>query len=61
MGRNPLPLIVPCHRVVGAGGKLTGFSARGGIEMKLRLLEIEGAQVAAPDRASSQLPLNLEP
>lgn len=36
---NPLPLIVPCHRVVGASGKLTGFA--GGLELKLRLQELE--------------------
>lgn len=40
---NPYPIIVPCHRVVGASGKLTGFSAPGGIATKRRLLEIEGA------------------
>lgn len=38
--RNPLPLVVPCHRVVGASGALTGF--RGGLEVKARLLEMEG-------------------
>lgn len=43
MGRNPVPIIIPCHRVMGAGGKLTGFSAPGGVDVKLRLLEIEGA------------------
>jgi len=43
LGRNPFPIIVPCHRVVGADGKLTGFSAPGGVESKLRLLKIEGA------------------
>lgn len=37
--RNPIPLVVPCHRVVGAGGKLTGFG--GGVDLKQRLLEIE--------------------
>jgi methylated-DNA-[protein]-cysteine S-methyltransferase len=40
-GRNPLPLIVPCHRVIGAGGALTGYA--GGLESKRRLLEHEGA------------------
>jgi methylated-DNA-[protein]-cysteine S-methyltransferase len=40
-GKNPLPVIVPCHRVVGAGGALTGFS--GGLEVKRQLLEIERA------------------
>lgn len=44
LGRNPLPIIVPCHRVMGANGKPTGFSAYGGIETKLRMLAIEGAQ-----------------
>lgn len=38
---NPLPIVVPCHRVVGANGKLVGFG--GGLEVKRRLLEIEGA------------------
>jgi methylated-DNA-[protein]-cysteine S-methyltransferase len=41
MGRNPFPPIVPCHRVVGAGQKLGGFSAAGGRPLKLRLLDIE--------------------
>ena len=40
-GRNPLSIIVPCHRVVGTDGSLTGYA--GGIERKIRLLEIEGA------------------
>jgi methylated-DNA-[protein]-cysteine S-methyltransferase len=43
LGRNPVPLIVPCHRVLGASGKLGGFSAPGGVITKLRLLTIEGA------------------
>ena len=41
LGRNPFPLIVPCHRVLAAGGKVGGFSANGGIATKLRLLSIE--------------------
>jgi methylated-DNA-[protein]-cysteine S-methyltransferase len=45
MGQNPFPPIVPCHRVVAAGQKAGGFSARGGVNTKLRLLAIEGAQV----------------
>jgi methylated-DNA-[protein]-cysteine S-methyltransferase len=45
MGKNPFPPIVPCHRVVAAGGKTGGFSARGGVATKLRLLAIEGAQI----------------
>lgn len=43
LGRNPVPIIIPCHRVVGADGKMTGFSAPGGTDMKRRLLKIEGA------------------
>ena len=44
LGRNPFAIIVPCHRVVAAGGKLGGFSANGGSLTKRRLLAIEGAQ-----------------
>ncbi len=42
MGRNPWPIVVPCHRVVGAGGRAGGFSAPGGARTKLRMLQIEG-------------------
>jgi len=45
LGRNPFAIVVPCHRVLAAGGKLGGFSANGGVVTKLRLLEIEGAQI----------------
>jgi methylated-DNA-[protein]-cysteine S-methyltransferase len=44
LGHNPFAIVVPCHRVVAANGKLGGFSARGGIKTKLRLLSIEGVQ-----------------
>ncbi len=44
LGRNPFAIIVPCHRVVAAGGKLGGFSATGGSMTKRRLLAIEGAR-----------------
>ncbi|HLM09671.1 MAG TPA: methylated-DNA--[protein]-cysteine S-methyltransferase [Thermoleophilaceae bacterium] len=43
-GRNPIAIVVPCHRVVGAGGKLTGYG--GGLDVKRRLLELEGALLA---------------
>jgi methylated-DNA-[protein]-cysteine S-methyltransferase len=43
LARNPTPIIVPCHRVVGANGALTGFSAPGGLATKRRMLELEGA------------------
>jgi len=45
LGRNPFPIVVPCHRVVAAHGKLGGFSATGGATTKRRLLEIEGAPI----------------
>lgn len=45
MGKNPLPIVVPCHRVVAANGKPGGFSASGGVETKLKLLAIEGAAI----------------
>jgi methylated-DNA-[protein]-cysteine S-methyltransferase len=48
LGQNPCPLIVPCHRVLAAGGKGGGFSAGGGVVTKLRLLTIEGAQPGGP-------------
>jgi methylated-DNA-[protein]-cysteine S-methyltransferase len=43
LGANPWPVIVPCHRVLGADGRLTGFSAPGGVATKRRMLELEGA------------------
>ena len=46
LGQNPVPLIVPCHRVLAAGGKFGGFSANGGVLTKLRLLSIEKAPAA---------------
>jgi len=48
LGQNPFPIIVPCHRVLAAGGKMGGFSARGGVRTKLRLLSIEGAEPGGP-------------
>ena len=50
LGRNPFALVVPCHRVLAANGKLGGFSANGGIATKLRILAIEGAS-ASPQPA----------
>lgn len=47
LGANRWPLLVPCHRIVGADGKMTGFSGPGGIKTKLRLLTLEGAQLFA--------------
>lgn len=48
LGRNPFPIIVPCHRVLAAGGKSGGFSAPGGVDTKRRMLEIEGAKDLHP-------------
>lgn len=56
LGRNPFPIIVPCHRVLGANGKLTGFSAHGGIETKLRMLEIEGTRFSEAPGLFDDLP-----
>ncbi len=48
LGRNPFAIIVPCHRVVAAGGRIGGFSAGGGAATKRRILAIEGADKDAP-------------
>ncbi|HEY3816529.1 MAG TPA: methylated-DNA--[protein]-cysteine S-methyltransferase [Polyangiaceae bacterium] len=47
VGKNPFPVVVPCHRVLAAGGRAGGFSAYGGLETKRRLLAIEGVTLAA--------------
>jgi methylated-DNA-[protein]-cysteine S-methyltransferase len=41
MNRNPIPIVLPCHRIVGANGSLTGYA--GGLDVKLRLLQLEGS------------------
>jgi methylated-DNA-[protein]-cysteine S-methyltransferase len=46
LSRNPFPIVVPCHRVLAAGGRNGGFSAPGGVTTKLRILQIEGARAA---------------
>jgi methylated-DNA-[protein]-cysteine S-methyltransferase len=43
MNRNPIPIVLPCHRIVGANGALTGYA--GGLDVKLRLLQLEGAML----------------
>ena len=60
-GQNPFPIIVPCHRVLAAGGKAGGFSAAGGVTTKLRLLDIEGAQVSEAPTLFESLPLLARP
>ena len=44
MNRNPIPIVLPCHRIVGANGSLTGYA--GGLHVKRALLELEGATLA---------------
>jgi methylated-DNA-[protein]-cysteine S-methyltransferase len=53
MGRNPVPLVIPCHRVLAAGNKLGGFSARGGTATKAKLLALEGVHL---DGGAPRLP-----
>lgn len=53
LGKNPVPIVVPCHRIVAAGGKIGGFSAPGGATTKERLLELEGVQVGPPPSAQA--------
>jgi methylated-DNA-[protein]-cysteine S-methyltransferase len=54
MAKNPAPLIIPCHRVLAAGGKLGGFSAPGGSNTKARMLELEGVRLGPPKEAAQQ-------
>jgi methylated-DNA-[protein]-cysteine S-methyltransferase len=56
MASNPVPLVVPCHRVLAAGGKLGGFSAPGGSSSKAKMLEIEGVAVASENPRTSDSP-----
>ena len=55
MAKNPVALIIPCHRVLAAGGKIGGFSAPGGATSKTRMLELEGVVLAAPAPAQQSL------
>jgi methylated-DNA-[protein]-cysteine S-methyltransferase len=61
LGQNPFPIVVPCHRVLAAGGKVGGFSANGGIATKLRLLSIEGARTSSAPTLFENLPLVAAP
>ena len=51
LGRNPVPIVVPCHRILAAGNKIGGFSAPGGSAAKERLLEMEGVHLGPPPSA----------
>ncbi len=58
LGANPIPVIIPCHRVVAANGMLTGFSAPGGIHTKRRMLLMEGAEFKGMNGASDRVVMN---
>ena len=60
MGRNPTPIIAPCHRVLAAGGRTGGFSAPGGVATKFRILQIEQAKAGWVDQPGlfGNLPLS---
>ncbi|KQV84522.1 methylated-DNA--[protein]-cysteine S-methyltransferase [Rhizobium sp. Root1220] len=55
MAKNPVALIIPCHRVLAAGGKIGGFSAPGGASSKTRMLELEGVSLAPPKQAQQSM------
>ncbi|AIJ73323.1 MULTISPECIES: methylated-DNA--[protein]-cysteine S-methyltransferase [Brucella] len=61
LGKNPFPIIVPCHRVLGSNGKVGGFSAAGGTATKLRLLNIERARTTSEPDLFGGLPLQERP
>jgi methylated-DNA-[protein]-cysteine S-methyltransferase len=61
LGRNPFPIIVPCHRVLAAGGKTGGFSAAGGVETKFRMLAIERAKTGNAPSLFDDLPMAAPP
>lgn len=54
-GANPVPLIIPCHRVVGAAGQLGGYSGAGGSDTKVALLRLEGAPGFGPELFSNEI------
>jgi len=48
-GKNPIPIIVPCHRIVATGGGIGGYSGRGGVATKRQLLDLEGVHLEGPN------------
>lgn len=61
LGENPIPIIIPCHRVLAANGKPGGYSGSGGVKTKLRLLTIEGAKLSDEPSLFDRLPLVSRP
>jgi len=53
LGANPVPLVIPCHRILAAGGKIGGFSAPGGAATKEKMLGLEGVRVGPPPAAQA--------
>jgi methylated-DNA-[protein]-cysteine S-methyltransferase len=61
LGRNPIPIIIPCHRVIAASGGTGGFSAPGGVSTKFRILAIEGARRGGEPELFETLPMAVRP
>ncbi|HEX8224756.1 MAG TPA: methylated-DNA--[protein]-cysteine S-methyltransferase [Allosphingosinicella sp.] len=61
LGRNPVPIVIPCHRVLATDGRGGGFSAPGGVATKFRILEIEGARRAGEPELFESLPMRVKP
>ena len=61
LGRNPVPIIIPCHRILASAGGSGGFSAPGGVSTKLKMLEIEGARRGAEPELFESLPWAAKP
>lgn len=54
-GKNPIPIIVPCHRILATGGGIGGYSGRGGTKTKRQLLDLEGFEFGGDDQGSLDL------
>jgi methylated-DNA-[protein]-cysteine S-methyltransferase len=61
LGANPIPIIIPCHRVMASGGKTGGFSAPLGLETKMKMLTIERAKLGNDPTLFDDLPLAAKP
>ncbi len=61
LGRNPVPIVIPCHRVLAASGRSGGFSAPGGVTTKMKMLRIECARRRSEGELFESLPLALKP